>query len=50
MTTNLGYWQWPSVFPSTACLGALVARFAQHCDVIDIEWRLVAQARARPRD
>jgi len=42
ITTNLAYKQWAQVFPSAACIGALVDRFAQHCEVIDIDadtWR-----------
>ena len=42
VTTNLGYKQWSTIFPSAACVGALVDRFAQHCHVMDIEgdsWR-----------
>lgn len=42
ITTNLAYKQWAQVFPSAACIGALVDRFAQHCHVIDIDaetWR-----------
>ena len=42
ITTNLGYKQWTTVFGDASCLGALVDRFAQHCNVIDIDadsWR-----------
>lgn len=42
ISTNLAYKQWAQVFPSAACIGALVDRFAQHCHVIDIDadtWR-----------
>jgi DNA replication protein DnaC len=42
ITTNLAYKQWAQEFPSAACIGALVDRFAQHCQVIDIDadtWR-----------
>ncbi len=42
ITTNLAYKQWSTVFPGAACVGALVDRFAQHCQVIDIDadsWR-----------
>jgi DNA replication protein DnaC len=42
ITTNLSFKQWTSVFPGSACVSALVDRFAQHCHVIDIEaesWR-----------
>lgn len=42
ITTNLAYKQWGTVFPGAACVGALVDRFAQHCQVIDIDadsWR-----------
>ena len=37
ITTNLAYKQWGAIFPSAACVGALVDRFAQHCVVIDID-------------
>jgi DNA replication protein DnaC len=42
VTTNLPYKQWGAVFPGAACVAALVDRFAQHCQVIDIDadsWR-----------
>ena len=42
ITTNLSFKQWTTVFPGSACVSALVDRFAQHCHVIDIEaesWR-----------
>lgn len=42
ITTNLPFKQWNQVFPSAACVAALVDRFAQHCYVIDIDgdsWR-----------
>jgi DNA replication protein DnaC len=42
ITTNLPFKQWNTVFPSAACVAALVDRFAQHCYVIDIDgdsWR-----------
>ncbi|MFM2153972.1 MAG: hypothetical protein RL199_2407 [Pseudomonadota bacterium] len=42
ITTNLSFKQWTNVFPGSACVSALVDRFAQHCHVIDIEaesWR-----------
>ena len=42
MTTNLGYKQWPTIFPSAACVGALVDRFAEHCHTLEIDadsWR-----------
>lgn len=49
LTTNLAYKHWGTVFPGTACVGALVDRFAQHCHTLDIEgdsWRKrVAQSR-----
>ena len=37
ITTNLAYKQWGTIFPSAACIGALVDRFAQHCHGIDID-------------
>jgi DNA replication protein DnaC len=42
ITTNLAYKRWADVFPGAACIVALVDRFAQHCQVIDIDadtWR-----------
>ena len=42
ISTNLAYKQWGTIFPSAACIGALVDRFAQHCIDIDIDadsWR-----------
>jgi len=42
ITTNLAFKQWNQVFPSAACVAALVDRFAQHCYVLDIDgdsWR-----------
>jgi DNA replication protein DnaC len=42
ITTNLAYKQWGTVFGDAPCLVALVDRFAQHCNVIDIDadsWR-----------
>lgn len=37
ITTNLSFRSWNDVFPSAACLGALVDRFAEYCHVIDID-------------
>jgi len=37
ITTNLAYKQWGTIFPSAACIGALVDRFAQHCHDVDID-------------
>ena len=37
ISTNLAYKQWGTIFPSAACIGALVDRFAQHCVDIDID-------------
>jgi len=42
ITTNLAYKQWGTVFGDAPCLGALVDRFAQHCNVLDVDadsWR-----------
>lgn len=42
VTTNLSFKQWGTVFPGAACVVALVDRFAQHCNVVDIDadsWR-----------
>jgi DNA replication protein DnaC len=42
ISTNLAFKQWGAVFPSAACVGALVDRFAQHCHRVDIDadsWR-----------
>jgi len=37
ITTNLPFKTWGEVFPDAACLGALIDRFAEHCNVVDIE-------------
>jgi len=37
ITTNLSFKQWSTVFPGAACLVALVDRFTQHCEVLDID-------------
>lgn len=37
ITTNLPFKQWGTVFPSAACVVALVDRFAQHCHIVDID-------------
>lgn len=42
ITTNLAFKEWGSVFPSAACVGALVDRFIERCHVVDIDadsWR-----------
>jgi DNA replication protein DnaC len=42
ITTNLAYKQWGTVFGDAPCLVALIDRFAQHCNVLDIDadsWR-----------
>jgi len=42
ITTNRPYKEWAQVFPSAACITALVDRFAQHCHTLDIDadtWR-----------
>ena len=42
ITTNLAYKLWSTVFPGAACVAALIDRFAQHCQTIDIDaesWR-----------
>jgi len=42
ITTNLSYKLWGGVFPGAACVAALIDRFAQHCNVVDIDadsWR-----------
>ena len=52
ISTNLAYKQWATVFPSAACIGALVDRFAQHCHVVDIDadtWRGKESADPRPK-
>jgi DNA replication protein DnaC len=46
ITTNLPFKQWGTVFPGAACVAALVDRFVQHCNVIDIDadsWRQKSQ-------
>ncbi len=42
ITTNLAFKKWGTVFPGAACVAALVDRFVQHLQVIDIDaesWR-----------
>jgi DNA replication protein DnaC len=42
ITTNLPFKDWGNVFPGAACVVALVDRFTQHCNVLDIDgdsWR-----------
>lgn len=42
ITTNLAFKQWDTIFPSAACIGALVDRFIERCHVVDIDaesWR-----------
>ena len=42
ITTNLSFKDWGSVFPGAACVAALIDRFVQHCEVLDINatsWR-----------
>jgi hypothetical protein len=42
VTTNLAFEQWSTVFPSAACVGALVDRFSHQCHPLDIDadsWR-----------
>jgi DNA replication protein DnaC len=42
ITTNLAFKDWGVVFPGAACVVALVDRFTQHCQILDIEgdsWR-----------
>ena len=42
ITTNLAFKQWGTVFPGAACVVALVDRFAQHCNRVEIigpSWR-----------
>lgn len=50
VSTNLGYKQWPAIFPSAACVGALVDRFAQHCHTLDIDADSWRKKGARTRD
>ncbi len=52
ITTNLAFKQWGTVFPGAACVVALVDRFAQHCNVVDIDadsWRQTHAAPNEPR-
>ena len=42
ITTNLAFKDWAPVFPSVACVGALVDRFTEQCHFVDIDadsWR-----------
>ena len=42
LTTHLPFKPWSTVFPSAACVAALVDRFVQHCHIVDIDgdsWR-----------
>lgn len=42
ITTNLAFKEWGPVFPSAACVGALVDRFTEQCHFVDIDadsWR-----------
>lgn len=42
ITTNLAFKDWGTVFPGAACVVALIDRFTQHCQILDIEgdsWR-----------
>ena len=50
MSTNLGYKQWPTIFPSAGCVAALVDRFAQHCHTLDVDADSWRKKGARTRD
>jgi DNA replication protein DnaC len=42
ISTNLAFKDWGAIFPSAACVGALVDRFIERCHVVDIDaesWR-----------
>ena len=42
ITTNLSFKHWGTIFPGAACVGALVDRFTENCQVVHIEgesWR-----------
>ena len=42
ITTNLAFKDWGPVFPSAACVGALVDRFTEQCHFVEIDadsWR-----------
>ncbi|MCP4201069.1 MAG: ATP-binding protein [bacterium] len=42
ITTNLAFKKWGALFAGSACVAALVDRFAQHCHTVDIDaesWR-----------
>lgn len=42
ITTNLAFRDWGGIFPGAACVVALVDRFTQHCQTLDIDgdsWR-----------
>ena len=48
VTSNLAFKQWNTVFPSAACVVALVDRFAQHCHGVDIDADSWRQRRPQP--
>lgn len=37
ITTNLGFKEWPTVFPGAACLVALIDRLTHHAEIISID-------------
>lgn len=52
VTTDLSFTQWGNVFPGATCVVALVDRFAQHCNVVDIDadsWRQKNALAREPR-
>jgi DNA replication protein DnaC len=53
ITTNLAFKQWSTIFPGAACVVAMVDRFAQHCQIMDIDadsWRqkMALEAASQP--
>jgi len=49
LTTNLGFADWNSVFPNTACATALIDRLTQYCVDFTHRGRELSQARGRAR-
>jgi DNA replication protein DnaC len=37
LTTNLGFKDWPTVFPGAACVSAILDRLIHHCDIVQIK-------------
>ena len=47
ITTNLPFKSWRDVFPNATGLGALIDRFTEHCNVIDIDAESYRQRHAK---